>query len=228
MCPAPARHLLTTLRERILPAHTAVLVVDMQNDYVSPGGATDQRQGNVAAAQAVIPATARLLRAAREAGALVVYIKMTMDAELRTVSDVEYLRRVDRWGDLGVAVKGTWGHEVCPELAPQKGDLEVEKFRSSGFTGTNLDQVLRSNGIRSTIVTGVVTHGCVDSTARDAMLYDYYLTIARDCVASPNREQHEASLFLLERRMQLPDSLVTADRIIAEWKSLAGGEGKGS
>jgi nicotinamidase-related amidase len=216
---APSRQLLTTLRERILPGHTAVLVVDMQNDYVSAGGATDRRHGSVEAAQAIIPNIKRLLSAAREVGALVVYVKMAMDAELRTVSDVEYLRRVDRWGDLPVAVKGTWGHEVCPELAPEPGDLEVEKHRSSGFTGTNLDQVLRSNQIRSTIITGVVTHGCVESTVRDAMLYDYYVTLVRDGVASPNREQHQLALMMLENRLQLADSVVTTDCVIAEWSA---------
>src|SRR5690349_8229488 len=161
------RQLLSTFREQIDPRHTAVLVVDMQNDYAAPGGATAVRCGSVDGSRAIIPNIHRLLTAAREHGALVVYIKMALDANLRLVSDVEYLRRRNRWRDIPVAVKGSWGFDVVDELAPKPGELQVEKTRSSGFVSTNLDKVLRSHYIRTVLATGVVTNGCVGATVRD-------------------------------------------------------------
>jgi ureidoacrylate peracid hydrolase len=220
MSSVPARRLFTTLQERIAPEHTAVIVVDMQNDYVSIGGAGHRRHGSVDAAQSIIPALQELLRAATRVGTLVVYIQMTMDRDLRLVSDPEYLRRRAVWGDLAVVEKGTWGHEIIPELAPEPGDLLVEKHRRSAFAGTTLDQILRSNHIASTIVTGVVTHGCVDSTVRDAMLRDYYVTLVRDCVSSAAQDLHDATLFLLERIMPLENSIVTTRQIVEQWATL--------
>jgi ureidoacrylate peracid hydrolase len=136
------------------------------------------------------------------------------------VSDPEYLRRREIWGDLAVVEQGTWGHEMVAELAPRPGDMIVDKHRRSGFAGTTLDQVLRSNHICSTIVTGVVTHGCVDATVRDAMLRDYYVTVVRDCVSSSSRELHDTALFLLERIMPLEDSVVTHEQITEIWARL--------
>ncbi|MGH7845799.1 MAG: cysteine hydrolase family protein, partial [Candidatus Binatia bacterium] len=136
---ASSRQLLTTLKERIEPPHSALLVVDMQNDYVSERGASHKRHGTVSAARAIIPAIQKLLRASRQAGTMIAYIQMTFDPELRLLSDVDYLRRVKRYGETPMVVKGSWGHEVIAELAPQTGDLVVEKQRSSGFVGTNLD-----------------------------------------------------------------------------------------
>ena len=73
----------------------------------------------------------------------------------------------------------------------------VKKYRSSAFWGTNLDLLLRSNGIKSLIMAGCTTEGCVESTARDALFNDYYVVVAEDCVASDDRAQHEASLLLM-------------------------------
>ena len=70
----------------------------------------------------------------------------------------------------------------------------MRKYRSSGFWGTNLDMILRSNSIKTVVVGGCTTEGCVESTARDAMFNDYYVVIPEDCVASDDRAQHEASL----------------------------------
>jgi nicotinamidase-related amidase len=216
----PQRHLLVTFRERILPEHTAVIVVDMQNDYVSLGGATHQRKGNIAPALEIVPRIKGLLTAARDVGALVILVQMTMDADLRCLSDAEYLRRRVRWGDVPCVVEGSWGHEIVPELAPQPRDLVVSKNRSSAFIGTNLDLLLRSNRILTTIVTGTVTNGCVNSTARGAMLHDYNVAVVSDCVASSDRELHDATLMLLRRQLELDDSVVPAQRIIDEWATL--------
>ena len=102
----------------------------------------------------------------------------------------------------------------CPSVyLAEDGDLVVKKYRSSGFWGTNLDMLLRSNGIQTVLVSGCTTEGCVESTARDAMFNDYYVVIAEDCVASDDRDLHDASLLLMRHRFDIADS----DEILREW-----------
>ena len=80
---------------------------------------------------------------------------------------------------LQYTAEGSEGQAILDELASRPGDLVVKKYRSSGFWGTNLDLLLRSNGIKSIVVTGCTTEGCVESTARDALFNDYYVVISR-------------------------------------------------
>jgi nicotinamidase-related amidase len=121
---------------------------------------------------------------------------------------------------LRYTVPGTAGHEFVPELRPGDGELVVRKHRSSAFWGTDLEQLLRSNGIKSVVVGGCTTEGCVESTARDAMFSDHYVVIAEDCVASDDKAQHEASMFLMRHRFDL----ATADEIAAVWRRPVSGE----
>jgi nicotinamidase-related amidase len=192
----------------------------MQNDYVADGGASYRRHGTVSAVRAIIPTLRNLLHASRTAGALVIYVQMTFDPELRLLSDVDYLRRILRYGETPMVVKGTWGHEVVDELAPCLGDMRVEKQRSSAFVGTNLDLLLRSSHIRSVIVTGVVTQGCVMATAGSALLQDYSVTVASDCVASAKKELHDAALLLLKNTLVLEESVIPARKITDLWAGL--------
>jgi nicotinamidase-related amidase len=116
---------------------------------------------------------------------------------------------------LTYTVPGTSGHEFVRELAPEGSEPVVRKYRSSGFWGTNLDLVLRSNGIKTVVVTGCTTEGCVESTARDAMFCDYYVVVATDCVGSDDREQHDASMLLMRHRFDLAAS----DEIMDLWSA---------
>jgi nicotinamidase-related amidase len=81
--------------------------------------------------------------------------------------------------------------------------------------GTNVYVLLRSNGIQSVVVTGCTTEGCVESTARDALFNDYYVVVAEDCVASDDREQHDASMLLMSHRFDL----ASADAILGVWSA---------
>jgi nicotinamidase-related amidase len=112
-------------------------------------------------------------------------------------------------------VLGTAGHEFVDELRPRAGEFVVPKWRSSAFWGTNLDLLLRSNGIKTLVVTGCTTEGCVESTARDAMFNDYHVVVVEDCVASDDRAQHDASLFLMKHRFDL----TTGQQIGEAWKT---------
>lgn len=100
--------------------------------------------------------------------------------------------RADPYDDF--CLDGTWGHEVVDELRPQPGELRVKKHRDSAFFGTNLDVLLRNNGIKSVVVSGTATAGCVDATVRGAQFRDYYAVLPKDCCGMRNREHHEAYL----------------------------------
>jgi nicotinamidase-related amidase len=121
---------------------------------------------------------------------------------------------------LRYTIPGTPGHEFTKDFAPLPHEPVVRKYRSSGFWGTNLDMLLRSNGIKTVVVGGCTTEGCVESTARDAMFNDYYVVIAEDCVASDDQAQHEASLLLMRHRFDLA---VGAD-ILRVWQNRASPE----
>jgi nicotinamidase-related amidase len=112
-------------------------------------------------------------------------------------------------------VPGTPGYEFAREFVPRPDELVVRKYRSSGFWGTNLDMLLRSNDIETIVVAGCTTEGCIESTARDAMFNDYYVVIAEDCVASDDRAQHDASMLLMRNRFDL----ATAREIGDVWET---------
>ena len=225
MLEVDGRQVYTTLDELIEPAHTALVVVDMQRDFCLPGGAFDQQGMDISMYPDMIPRLARLLRAAREVGTTVIFIQMTVLAGRRSESPAQirfnmrmHLQDRGPLKPLWYTIDGSQGQEIIPELAPAEGDLAVRKYRSSAFWGTNLDMLLRSNGLKTLVMTGCTTEGCVESTARDALFNDYYVVMAEDCVASDDREQHEASLLLMRHRFDV----VASGDVISTWRSRTG------
>lgn len=210
MIEVDGKPVLTELHELVEPSRTAVVVVDMQHDFVSPDGAFAQLGVDVSAYEQLRPRLVSLLAAARRAGVLVLHLQNTALPDRRSDSPAQIrfnLRmHAAARGDgppLRYTVPGTPGHDFVPDLAPEPGDLVVPKHRSSGFWGTPLDLLLRSNAIASLVVVGCTTEGCVDSTARDALFNDYEVVIVRDGVASDDPRQHDAALLLMEHRFEL-------------------------
>jgi nicotinamidase-related amidase len=197
---------LTELHEIAAPEHTALVVVDMQNDLCDERGAFAQQGAHLSAYGPAIERQRALIDAARESGVLIAFIRATtlpndlsrspaqILFELRMKES--YARPLDE--PFEFCMPGTWGHDVVEALGWRPGDFTVDKHRSSAFVGTNLDLVLRSNAIRTVVVTGCTTEGCVDSTVRDAGFLDYYPVVPRDCVASDNQHLHEAAMVILE------------------------------
>lgn len=207
------KQVLTELAELVDPRHAALVLVDMQRDFVDESGAFGGLGVDLGMYPVMRPRLAGLLGAAREAGALVAHIQMTTLPGRRSDSPAQLrfnLRMHESARAGGPALRytlaGTPGHEFVEELAPLPGELVVPKWRSSAFWGTNLDLLLRANDIRTVIVTGCTTEGCVESTARDAQFNDYYVVVVEDCVASDDREQHDASLLLMRHRFDLADA----------------------
>ena len=215
------KQVFSELHELVAPAHTALVVVDLQRDFCAPGWAFDRLGVDLSMYPPLIPRVSRLVERARAADVRVVYLQMTAlpdgasdsPAQLRFNLRLSHLARERTGEPLSYTRDGSPGQEMLDELAPQPGDLVVKKYRSSGFWGTNLDLLLRSNGIKTVVVCGCTTEGCVESTARDAMFNDYYVVIAEDCVASDDPAQHEASLLLMRHRFDL----ASAEAILGVW-----------
>ncbi len=222
MITVEGKHVLTELAELADPAHTALLLIDMQRDFIAPEGLFGQLGIDLSMYAKSRPRLAALLSAARQAGALVVHIQNTAlpdrmsDSPAQIRFNLRMHEAARRDGPpLQYTVPGTAGHEFVDEFSPLPGELVVRKYRSSAFWGTNLELLLRSNGIQTVIVGGCTTEGCVESTARDAMFNDHYVVIASDCVGSDDREQHDASMLLMRHRFDL----ATAAEIDEVWET---------
>jgi len=197
-------------------SETAVIVVDMQNDFCSKGGLFDRAGINISAVRKAVGPTRKVLSAARESGIKIVYLKMGFRADLSDLGHTDSVNRV-RHIQLGVGepciasdgrpgrflIRDTWNTDVIEELRPQPQDVVLYKRRFSGFYQTELDDILGRLGIRNLIFTGCTTSVCVDSTIRDAMFRDYRCVLLADCVGEPigselPRSNHEASVLTIQ------------------------------
>ena len=159
----------------------AILVVDMLNDFVTGALGCDR-------ARAIVPATARLLDAARKSGVPVIFCN---DAHRPGID-----RELQIWGDH--AIVGTPGSEVIPELGLCAKDYAVPKRRYSGFFQTDLDILLKELGVKTVIVTGLHAHMCVRHTSADAFCLGYDVVAAKECLNSFTEEEYQGGLAYLK------------------------------
>jgi ureidoacrylate peracid hydrolase len=189
------------------PARTAVLVIDMQNAFGSPGGMFDKAGVPITSIQAAVAPTRAAVEAARRAGVKIVYLKMGFKADLSDVGaeDAPHGQFMLHLGvQDGVLTRDAWGTDIVDELAPSDDDTVVYKTRFSGFYRTELDELLKASEIKYLIVTGCTTSICVESTVRDAFFRDYHCVVLEDCTAEPmganlSRSNHDATILLVER-----------------------------
>jgi ureidoacrylate peracid hydrolase len=201
---------------KIDPGKTAMIVVDMQNDFAAKGGLFDHAGVDVSGARKVIPHIQASLATAREAAIPVIYLKMGFQPDLSDLGAEDSVNRVRhlRFG-VGQAaqtpngragrflVRDTWNTDIVAELQPQPEDVVIYKTRFSGFYKTDLDATLRRLDAKHLIFAGVTTCICVDSTVRDAMFRDYLCVLLSDCMSEPigsnlPRSNHDATLLAVE------------------------------
>jgi ureidoacrylate peracid hydrolase len=215
-------------------ARTAVVVVDMQNDFGAEGGMFHRAGIDIGPIRAVIAPTARLVAAARTGGITIVYLTMGFHPDLSDLGAVDAPNRIKHGpmhvgarmtapdGSEGrVLIRNTWNTQVVSELAPEPGDIVISKQRYSGFYGTHLETILRNRAIQYLVFTGCTTSVCVESTMRDAMFRDFTCVLVADCTAEPIghtlvRSNHDASLLVLQ---VLFGWVSTSDQVIAALES---------
>jgi ureidoacrylate peracid hydrolase len=211
---------LDSWQQQARPEHSALLLVDIQNDFVHPDGwvAAQQVPGFLGdtGIVTVVDRARTLLMAARAGGVPVVYIRMLGDDKyLSSPMRAQYMRNHGHPRPTCVQ-EGMWGADFYGDLRPAGTGLEllVDKHRYSAFIGTRLDQLLRSHDVKTVVVAGVATSGCVESTIRDAFMLDYYVVIAADACGDFDDARHRATL----NKMDLSFGyVVSVDDLSTEW-----------
>ena len=207
--------MLTELAETIDPRHTALLIIDMQKDFCTPGFGAERAGRDLSMAREVIPHIARLLEAARSVDAVIAHVGFSTAPDHGSDSGPWLAqRRRSTFSAEDLCITGTPGEDFVDELAPRAGELVVRKRRYSAFSGTDMDLLLRARGIRSVIATGVSTNVCVETTSRAAFELDYYVCVPPDATGSWSRELHEGSLANIRHRFGLTP---TVDDILSVW-----------
>ncbi len=191
------------------PAQSALIVVDMQNAYATPGGYLDLAGFDVSATAPVTEKIAQAVAAARAAGVQIIWFQNGWDPHYIEAGDAgspnfhksnalkTMRKRPELQGTL--LAKGGWDYALVDALQPQPGDIVLPKPRYSGFFNTPLDSILRSRGIRHLIFTGIATNVCVESTLRDGFFLEYFGVVLEDATyqAGPPFAQ-QAAIFNIE------------------------------
>lgn len=213
--------MLTTLAEKIALDWTALLVIDVQNDFVSPGGAFHRTGSDITMGQDILPNLLWFTREVRKRNVPVIFITSHYTtADNRYLSDV-FLHQMKKKGtgryfEVPVCSPNSWGAELAPGLEVLPEDTVIIKHRYSAFIDTDLELRLRSKRIRTLLITGVSTSVCVESTTRQAHFLDYYNVIVSDCCADYRSDIHENAL----QRLDLHFGQVTTSKEIVEtWES---------
>ena len=193
-----------------MTTRSAVVVIDMANDFVFPSGVIADAGGPdyQRLAQAIIPTLRRVLNAARQAGIQVIY---TTDAH--TPGDSE----LKKWPPH--AMKGTWQAEIVPDLVPSPEDIVLEKTTYSPFASTDLEDILRERGITRLYITGLHTDCCARHASGDAFQKGYDLVWITDALQAFTEQAHQAGLeyFKAWYATDVSRQLRTAEQVIAEW-----------
>lgn len=205
------------LEDWLTPAHAALIVVDMQNDYVAADGHFARNGRDVSSIVAILPHIAELAAAARVAGVPVLYTRQTALPDGQSDSPARRRYKAFAKPCLGSSYPliGTSGHDIVGALAPKPGDVVVDKFRASAFHQTGLDLILRTANRETLVVCGAVTEGCIESTVRDAANHDYLPVVVNDAVASNDARLHDAAMIVMSARFDA----VPANRIAAIWQA---------
>jgi ureidoacrylate peracid hydrolase len=195
---------LVTLEKKVRPGHTALIVIDMQNDFIAPGGLVGRSGRDVTAAQELAERLPAFIATARRAGVLVVFVRNVYSTERNLYLTDAWLEQAARkqaggYTRFSVCAEGSWEGDYYGDVRPQPGDPVVTKHRYNAFHNTDLDTILRANAIRTVVMTGVATDVCVGTTAREAFMRDYYAVMVDDGTATFSPEDHTVTLRNFDR-----------------------------
>jgi nicotinamidase-related amidase len=186
------------------PATTALVIIDMQRDFVMPGGFGEALGNDVKQLQVTIAPTKAILEGARKAGMPVIHTREGHRPDLSDCPPSKLVRgkgkvRIGDPGPMGrILVRGEVGHDIVPELYPVAGEVVIDKPGKGAFFATDLELILRDRGIKTLIVCGVTTEVCVNTTVREANDRGYECVVLSDCVGSYFPEFQKAALAMIK------------------------------
>ena len=203
------------------PARASVVIIDMQRDFLEPGGFGAALGNDVSLLRRTIAPTRRLLESARAAGLSIVHTREGHRPDLADLPPAKKARGrlAAGIGDLGpmgrILVRGEPGHDIIPELYPLSGEPVVDKPGKGAFFATDLDALLKNRGIAQLIVCGVTTEVCVNTTVREANDRGYDCLVVADCVGSYFPEFQEMGLRMIKAQGGIFGWVATSDSVIA-------------
>lgn len=208
-------------------ARTALLMIDMQRDFLEPGGFGEMLGNDVSRLRTAIAPCRALLDIAREAGLFVIHTREGHRADLSDAPSAKLERsppdkRIGACGPMGrILVRGEPGHDIISELAPLRGEPVIDKPGKGAFYQTDLELMLRNRGVASLIVAGVTTEVCVHTTIREANDRGYRCLAAGDACASYFPEFHEVGLRMIAAQGGIFGCVTTSAEISAAFVSAA-------
>ncbi|HLV56108.1 MAG TPA: cysteine hydrolase [Actinotalea caeni] len=176
------------------PARTALVLIEYQNEFTSPGGVLHDAVAPVMESTRMLDNTVELVEKARAAGVTIMHAPITFAPGYGELTRHPYgiLKGVV---DSNAFVKGTWGAAIVDDLAPSEGDIVIEGKRGlDTFASTNLDFILRSKGIDTIVLGGFLTNCCVESTMRTGYENGFRVITLTDCTAATSQEEHDNAL----------------------------------
>jgi nicotinamidase-related amidase len=207
------------------PQTSALLVIDMQKDFLYPDGYGAFLGNDVTLLQRVVAPIQAVLARARSLGMVVIHTREGHRADLSDCPPI----KLDRWpegtriGDMGpmgrILIRGEAGHEIIDELAPAPGEAVIDKPGKSAFYATDLEESLRRQSIHTLIITGVTTDVCCNATTIDANDRGFDAIVLADCVASYSADRHRAALEIIGAQGGIFGRVSDSARLLAALQS---------
>jgi nicotinamidase-related amidase len=212
------------------PRDTALLLIDMQADFLDPGGYLAAMGADVSATRAAIAPAQRLLAAARNAGLAVFHTRQGHQPDLSDLTDFAAWRSrrggapIGSPGPLGrILVRGEPGWQIVPDLAPRPGETVIDKTANGAFCDSDLEVRLRTLGIRRLLVAGITTEVCVHSTIREAGDRGFACLMVEDACASGDPAMHRAAVAMMETEGGVFGAVAPVDAVVAALDALNAG-----
>lgn len=202
----------TEVAEILDPRVSAVVAIDLQNDFIHDDG----HFGGSAGLQGIVAPTVRLTDAARSGGVAVHFAQIVQEADGSAASPSWLSEALRRGYEPRQCIRGSWGAANVDELVPQPGDRVHQKRRRSAFIGTELAETLRADGVTTLVLAGLAADGCVEYTARNALDLDFHVVVAVDAIGNAG-DQPGADWSEHYRGLLPAENILRVDEITAHW-----------